>query len=140
MIGPVKMNNVLFVPNTTYCCEYCQNVYDFLEMTKCFNCKGNYCLQCKNSSTHKCINDDIVTAPKEPKKKKCNFKGCKVELDLVNNMVCNKCNFKYCMNHRLYESHQCKNYNNNPSEFNKMKDTIQKQNNLLKLLKKEFLK
>lgn len=144
MIGPIKLNNELFVPNATYCCEYCQSIFDFLDMTKCTNCKGNYCLDCRHSSTHKCsaLEKNFVLDERldKKKKKKCNFKGCKVELDLVNNMICNKCNLKYCMDHRLYESHKCEKYKSNSDDFNKIKNKFTQQNKLLALLKKEFIK
>lgn len=140
MIDHIKLNYELFVPNATYCCEYCQSNFDFLDMTKCTNCKGSYCLECRHSSTHKCVESGVSEVPKEKKKKKCNFKGCKVELDLVNNMICNKCNLKYCMDHRLYESHKCEKYKINTTDFDKMKNKITQQNKLFALLKKEFIK
>jgi hypothetical protein len=69
--------------------------------------------------------------------KKCNFKLCKVKMDLVNCMECKKCHNKFCLDHRLFEAHNCEVFKNehkiNELEILRNKMTIQ--NDIIKSLK-----
>ena len=40
-------------------------------------------------------------------KKRCSAEGCNIKLTFVNSHEC-KCGLKFCLKHRLPESHSCK--------------------------------
>ena len=75
-------------------------------------------------------------------KEKCNVKGCKEVIDLVNRHQCQKCKKIHCLFHRIYESHNCEVFLKESKKdiFKDIKKKFQLQNKLLNDLKKEFIK
>ncbi len=73
--------------------------------------------------------------------KKCKYKICKTHLDLVNSMECNKCHNYYCLDHRLYEAHNCHVFMNETkiNELDIIKEKMFLQNQIIMSLKKDKL-
>ena len=69
--------------------------------------------------------------------KKCNFKLCRVKMDLVNCMECSKCHKKFCFDHRLFEAHDCEIFKNETkiNELEILRNTINLQNQIINSLK-----
>ena len=138
------MADVKFIFGKRYSCDNCHNINDFIEMTYCNDCNGSFCLNCRNSFNHSCIQEEININYTESKLKKCPIKGCKDKLNLINRFQCNKCLITHCLYHHIYEAHNCPIFNKEQSNkenlIEKEKDKIKKVNNLMAKLKTEFIK
>ena len=71
------------------------------------------------------------------KLKKCNLKSCKTIMDLVNCMECIKCHEKFCLEHRLFEAHDCIIFKNEIkiNELDVFKNKTNLQNEIINSLK-----
>jgi hypothetical protein len=71
------------------------------------------------------------------KLKKCNLKICKTKMDLVNCMECTKCHEKFCLEHRLFEAHDCDVFKNEVkiNELDIFKNKMKLQNEIITSLK-----
>src|ERR1700712_4251509 len=105
--------------------EYCHQL-DFLPF-RCDSCKGKFCLDHRSETAHKCSNAgawarakaarngaSTTSAPSSKPnilthEQQCSHASCKTLIDtpLVPGVHCQTCNRRYCLKHRMKETHAC---------------------------------